>query len=48
MSGDIMKENIAAVRANEGRIQVDSYAGVGWLLLSMLLFGLVFLPVILL
>ena len=43
-----MKQDTATARADNGQIPVDTYAGVGWLLLSIVLFGLVFLPMILL
>ena len=46
--GDAMKRKYILGSGKEGQIQIDGYVGVGWLLLSILLFTLVFLPVILL
>lgn len=43
-----MKQRSIRTMGNEGHIHTDSYVGVGWLLLSILLFTLVFLPVVLL
>ena len=43
-----MKQKSVRTGGNEGHIQADSYVGFGWLLLSILLFTLVFLPVVLL
>ena len=47
-SGEVMRQRSIRTMGNEGHIQTDSYVGIGWLLLSILLFTLVFLPVVLL
>ena len=43
-----MRQKSIRTVGNEGHIKTDNYVGLGWLLLSILLFTLVFLPVVLL
>ena len=43
-----MKQTSASPGGNEAHVQNANYVGVGWLVLSIILFTLVFLPVILL